>query len=101
MLSTTRLRVAIAALLLLTASAACAGDGYDLWLRYRPVEAQWRAAYAARATAVVETARSPTLDVAANELRRGIAGMLGTTPGTALSDGAIVLARSKIGSDEG
>jgi len=100
-LSTTPLRLLIGALLALTASAASAEDGYDLWLRYRPIEAPSRAAYAARATAVVETARSPTLDAAARELRRGISGMLGVEPGTRLRDGAILLARSNRGSDEG
>jgi alpha-glucuronidase len=74
-LSTTRLRLVCAALLSLSATAAQAEDGYDLWLRYRPVEAHLRAAYAPRATAVVQTAHSPTLDAAAKELRRGLAGM--------------------------
>jgi alpha-glucuronidase len=100
-LSTTPLRLLIGALLAVSASAACAEDGYDLWLRYRLVEAEWRGAYSARATSVVETVRSPTLDAAANELRRGIAGMLGSEPGAKLGEGAIVLARSSRGGDEG
>ena len=77
--------------MVLAVSAASAEDGYTLWLRYRPTEPQWRAAYASRATAVVETSRSPTLDAAAGELRRAITGMLGTAPRLALADGAIVL----------
>lgn len=101
MLSTTPLRLLIGALLAVSASAACAEDGYDLWLRYRLVEAEWRAAYSARATSVVETVRSPTLDAAANELRRGIVGMLGSEPGAKLGEGAIVLARSSRSGDEG
>jgi alpha-glucuronidase len=28
-----------------SASAALAEDGYDLWLRYRPLPAEWLAAY--------------------------------------------------------
>jgi alpha-glucuronidase len=91
MLSTIPLRLLIATLLLVVASAASAEDGYDLWLRYRPVEPQWRAAYAPRATAVVEMSHSPTLDAAAGELRRGISGMVGAAPGSTLADGAIVL----------
>src|SRR5690349_12364252 len=76
MLSTIPVRLFAALLLFATwASSAAAEDGYDLWLRYRPVEAQWRSAYARRATAIVQRANSPTLDVAANELRRGIRGM--------------------------
>jgi alpha-glucuronidase len=93
MLSTTPLRLILAALLLLTgASAAAAEDGYDLWLRYRPVEQQWRDRYAAYATAVVTDCRSATCDVAKSELRRGIEGTLGTSPGNRLQDGAILLA---------
>jgi alpha-glucuronidase len=94
-LSTTPLRTLIGGLLLLfAASGAAAEDGYDLWLRYRPIEPQWRAAYAARATAIVETTRSPTLDAAAKELRRGISGLLGQTTSDRLSDGAIVFSTS-------
>ena len=79
-------------LLLLTgATAASAEDGYDLWLRYRLVEPKWRGTYGAKATAVVEDSRSPTLEAAERELRRGISGLLGTSPGTRLKDGAIVL----------
>jgi alpha-glucuronidase len=100
-LSTTPLRLAIAALLVASANVASAEDGYDLWLRYRPVEATPRAAYALRATAVVETIRSPTLDAAADELRRGISGMLGSRPGTRLRDGAVILARSSRGAEQG
>jgi alpha-glucuronidase len=94
-LSTTPLRLLVGVFILLfAASEADAEDGYDLWLRYRPIEAQWRAAYAQRASAVVERGRSPTLDAAAKELRRGLGGLLGTSPGTRIADGAIVLATS-------
>ena len=93
MLSTTPLRLLIATLLLIAASAARAEDGYDLWLRYRPIESQWRAAYASRATAIVETSRSPTLTIAAGELRRAVTGMIGRAPRLTLADGAIVLVR--------
>jgi alpha-glucuronidase len=102
-LSTIPLRLLIAALALVAATAASAEDGYDLWLRYRPVESHWRAAYASRTTAVVETAHSPTLEAAASELRRGIGGLLGTTPQGGLGDGAIVVQTSRLHgpSDEG
>lgn len=105
MLSTIPQRLVVATLLLLfAATGAAAEDGYDLWLRYRPVEAQWREAYAPRATAVVEQSYSATLDAAAGELRRGIAGLLGRTPAARLTDGAIILAAgasSRAAGDEG
>ena len=93
MLSTIPLRLLLFVLLAVASAPAAAEDGHDLWLRYRPVEARWQTAYAPRATAIVEESRSPTLDVAASELRRGIAGMLGRPVGDRLTDGAIILAR--------
>jgi alpha-glucuronidase len=93
-------------MLVLAPGAAAAEDGYDLWLRYRTVEAQWRAAYAAHATSIVDESRSPTSRAAAEELRRGLLGMLGRPPATRLSDGAIILrtstpSRLKGAGDEG
>jgi alpha-glucuronidase len=85
---------AIAAALFLLAllpTTAYAEDGYELWLRYRPVEASWKALYAPHATAIVTTSESPTMRAATGELRRGIAGMLGQQPSDRLKDGAIVL----------
>ncbi|HET9149066.1 MAG TPA: alpha-glucuronidase family glycosyl hydrolase, partial [Alphaproteobacteria bacterium] len=91
MLSTIPLRLLLFMLLAIAPGAAAAEDGYDLWLRYRPVEAEWRASYAARVTAVVDESHSPTSRAAADELRRGLTGLLGRTPGDQLTDGAIVL----------
>jgi alpha-glucuronidase len=55
----------IAWLLLLSlscsASAALAEDGYDLWLRYRPLPAEWLDAYHPKATELVPGAHSPRL----------------------------------------
>jgi alpha-glucuronidase len=84
----------IAAALLLLAllpTTARAEDGYNLWLRYHPVEASRKARYAPHTTAIVATSNSPTMRAATDELRRGIAGMLGHTPSDRLRDGAIVL----------
>ncbi|ATY34526.1 alpha-glucuronidase family glycosyl hydrolase [Sphingomonas psychrotolerans] len=70
-----------------------AETGYDLWLRYQPVEAQWRDRYAALVTQVT-AAGGTTMLVAAGELRRGVAGMLGYDPvrrETVIGDGAVVL----------
>src|SRR3984957_19879020 len=72
----------IALLLLLSltgwASVALAEDGYDLWLRYRPLPAEWVATYRPKVTELIPGAHSPTLDVARAELSRGLGGLLGS-----------------------
>ncbi|MGZ3304268.1 MAG: alpha-glucuronidase family glycosyl hydrolase, partial [Asticcacaulis sp.] len=67
-------------------------DGYDLWLRYRPLSAQLIAQYAPHATAIVG-GDSPTLHAAEDELQRGLAGLLGRDVPRmqTLADGDIVL----------
>ena len=79
------------------ASAARAETGYDLWLRYRPVEASWQARYAQAATVLVDGAHSPTLDTAEAELDRGLGGLLRAAPrhDGAVQDGAIVFGTPK------
>src|SRR6516225_2010931 len=62
---------------LLWPAVARAEDGYDLWLRYRPVEKEWIAPYRAAATNIVVAGASPTITAARDELERGLAGMLG------------------------
>jgi alpha-glucuronidase len=57
-------------------SLARAEDGYDLWLRYRPVEKHWLARYRAVAQALVPAGNSETLSAARAELARGLDGML-------------------------
>src|ERR1700727_1561577 len=77
--------------LLICAGSAHAEDGYDLWLRYRPVEGTWAARYRSAATEVVGV---PDTNPAAQELLRGVAGLVGVTPGVTsrvTRDGAIVL----------
>ena len=65
---------AAALLLMLAAVPVQAEDGYDLWLRYRPLEAQALARYRPLATAVVAAkATSPTLEAARAELTPRIA----------------------------
>jgi alpha-glucuronidase len=77
--------------LVCAAPLAHAEDGYDLWLRYRPVEAPWLERYRASTRELV-----PPLivgDAAKAELMRGIAGLLGRAPTIAehiTQDGAIV-----------
>jgi len=68
----------LAAALLTTATPAARESGADLWLRYAPIaDSPQRDAWRARATAIVSTATSPTGRLAADELRRGLAGLLG------------------------
>ncbi|MDP9421859.1 MAG: alpha-glucuronidase [Pseudomonadota bacterium] len=76
-------------------SPAAAEDGYDLWLRYRPVELQRQRAYRPHATAIVVEGDSATLRAARDELRRGIGGMLGRSPAAGLRPGAIVIGTLK------
>jgi alpha-glucuronidase len=88
-----RLMAFVAALLFLVAPAVRAEDGYDLWLRYKPVEAAARASYAARAAAIAPTRDAPTIKVARAELERGLTGLVGK-PATAAAgsrDGVILL----------
>lgn len=86
-----------AAVLLLTAQIARAEDGHDLWLRYRPIEAEAAAAYRSAATQLILSGRSPTLGVAADELERGLSGLLGAAPDRAEAvsrDGAVMIGRA-------
>jgi alpha-glucuronidase len=65
------IRLALLCLLVSALSApSIAEDGYDLWLRYRPDTAS-----PAAVKSLVTGAASPTLDVAAAELRRGLGGL--------------------------
>jgi alpha-glucuronidase len=79
-----RLFVALSALILLAvaspAPAARAEDGYDLWLRYRPVERPWADRYRPLATAVAPVPGQPILRAARAELIRGLTDMLGRAP---------------------
>ena len=87
-------RVLLLLTLLATAPAACAEDGYELWLRYRPVPSPWGENYRRAVSQIVAGERSPTLEIARSELMRGLAGMLGTAPpraAAATRDGSLLL----------
>lgn len=87
-------KAAIFAVLLLPPTQALAEDGYDLWLRYRPVAADYRAANLPHARAIVRPDRpSETLDAAVAELRRGFGGLFSSEieVSASLADGAILL----------
>jgi alpha-glucuronidase len=77
-------------------TAAAAEDGYNLWLRYTPVEQSSREPYTAHATGIVVQGSSATLVVAADELQRGLTGLLDCpVRRSGLKDGAIVLASKR------
>jgi alpha-glucuronidase len=79
-------------LLLAMVTPLHAETGYELWLRYRPVEPQYKSQYAV--TTLVAGQASPTMDVALSELRRGLSNMLGTVPApenNVSADGAVVV----------
>ena len=67
-------------LVILSAGAVHAEDGYDLWLRYRPLPAQQAAIYRSHASQLVIGAATPTQTVARQELLRGLGGLLGQAP---------------------
>jgi len=70
--------VAIVATVLVLGAGLRADTGYDLWLRYTPVpDTAVRAAYRQAATAIVVPRGSPTAEVIAAELKRGLTGLLG------------------------
>jgi alpha-glucuronidase len=62
------------------AQTALAEDGYDLWLRYRPLPQQQRALYIPVTAQLVMPTPSPTLAVAKDELLRGLNGLLSQVP---------------------
>ncbi|HVZ29583.1 MAG TPA: alpha-glucuronidase family glycosyl hydrolase, partial [Asticcacaulis sp.] len=80
----------IFALLAPLPAAAHAEDGYDLWLRYRPLDVAHVAQYAPHATAVTG-GDSPTLVAARQELQRAMAGMLGKDVRSGSTDGQVIL----------
>ena len=88
-----RLLFALCALIGLT-SQALAEDGYDLWLRYRPLPAALRTESVPHATAIVAPRNpSPMLAAALGEVHRGLAGLLGHGVGNAAraDSGAILI----------
>jgi alpha-glucuronidase len=76
-----RRHIALAAFVLAALSNVCrAEDGGRLWLRYDPIaDTDRRLACRAAVTSIVATAASPTLRAAADELQKGVSGLLGAT----------------------
>jgi alpha-glucuronidase len=86
---------ALIGLVLVTAVRAEAETGYDLWLRYRPVnDSALRKSYRRTITSLVAPRGSPRVDAAAAELEQGIRGLLGVPLPAAdrvRGDGAVVI----------
>jgi len=73
-----KIRLLLACLLVMAGSLpAAAEDGYDLWLRYRLVDAAAYPDLEATVRQLVPTGESPTLKAAREELVRGLSGALG------------------------
>jgi len=78
-------RAILAVLGCLLAALAClpvaqAEDGYELWLRYRPLDAEQAGDYRARFAQLVAPAQTDVQRVTREELVRGLGGMLGRAP---------------------
>ncbi|WP_380783958.1 alpha-glucuronidase family glycosyl hydrolase [Sphingomonas sp. R86520] len=90
-----RLVVTVATLvagLLLSVGTARAEDGYDLWMRYRPLATAGATALRHDAQSVERRGDTATLRVAADELRRGLTGLSGRAVPEGPSPRPIVLA---------
>ena len=72
---------------------AQAEDGYELWLRYHPMETAALAQYRPLASELVTGASSPRLNAARDELLRGLGGLLDETVPVrdSIADGAILI----------
>ncbi|HYG07144.1 MAG TPA: alpha-glucuronidase family glycosyl hydrolase [Stenotrophomonas sp.] len=64
----------------LTLPVAHAEDGYDLWLRYRPLPAAQAQAYQTRLQVLVAPQATPLQQSTRAELLRGLGGLLGQAP---------------------
>jgi alpha-glucuronidase len=80
-------------------SPVLAEDGYELWLRYRPVaDKALLAHYRARLTALRVEGSSDTIRAATDELARGLSGLLAASIATSsgpLHDGSVVAGTPK------
>lgn len=77
------------------ASQAHAETGYDLWLRYQPLDAGTVQRVAPKLRYVVADGSRPTVRAALDELDRGLAGLIGSAPAHASAvqgEGGVVLA---------
>jgi alpha-glucuronidase len=80
--------------LCLAMPSAHAEDGYELWLRYKPVEAGFAGEYRSRSRELIAPVRTPTQRVALAELQRGLQGLLNQLPRASeriTGEGAIIV----------
>ena len=91
-------RVLVAGALVLTSILPVqqlrAEDGYELWLRYRPVESAHAGEYRGAVMQLVAAATTPTQIVTRAELRRGLGGLLGAAvplSDVVTSNGALIV----------
>jgi alpha-glucuronidase len=78
-----------------TPASAADEDGYDLWLRYRPLERSAQAKLQSQArTLVLAGKASPTTQAALTELQKGLQGMSGNAPALSATvrEGSLVMA---------
>ncbi|MBC9032604.1 alpha-glucuronidase [Sphingomonas sp. JC676] len=76
------------------ANQACAEDGYQLWLRYQPVDSAQKMRVEPLVTHYVGPSGNATIDAAMDEFARGLKGMIGTPPvrrETVMGDGAVLI----------
>lgn len=82
-------------LAMLMTSQAWAEDGYDLWLRYQPItDTEALETYRDAISGVLIESDSPTLDIAREEISRGLNGLLGSNVpmlSGAPEDGALII----------
>jgi len=79
---------------LLHMAPAYAEDGYDLWLRYRPLPQAQAQLYRRHATALIIGSNTPTQIATRDELRHALSGLLGAAPPTTdavTRDGALIV----------
>ncbi|MFD1218279.1 alpha-glucuronidase family glycosyl hydrolase [Microbulbifer celer] len=92
------------AVFLAAATGVHAEDGYDLWLRYQPLEAEAREKYRPqlRQLVIPGSEQSPTLKAIEGELVRGVGGLLKRAPGVSAGvngDGFVLVATPKASRD--
>ena len=79
---------------LIAPGSGLAEDGYELWLRYHPVESAWLDRYRGAAVELIAPERLPMQRTARAELRRALTGLLSRVPRMAAAptrDGALII----------
>jgi alpha-glucuronidase len=77
--------------MLLTVSPARADDGYDLWLRYRPLPVAEQMQLRTAVSGIVADDPDPRVRSAGNELARAVAGLAGPAAASGAGAGQVLL----------